>query len=93
MLNFREVLVAAGIDPDDGPYTFHSRRHTAAPRLAEAGAHIETRKKILGHTTDMNAERYDHSPHLNETRAAIEAASKATKKGESASPRPICEPT
>ena len=71
LLNFREVLDAAGIS---GNYTFHSWRHTAATRLAAAGADIETRKKILGHTQDMTAERYDHDSHLGEIRKAMENA-------------------
>jgi integrase len=70
-LSFREVLDAAGIS---GNYTFHSWRHTAATRLAEAGADVETRKRILGHTTDENAARYDHAAHAAEDRAALEAA-------------------
>lgn len=71
VLSFREVLDAAEIT---GNYTFHSWRHTAATRLAEAGADVETRKRILGHTTDENAARYDHAAHAAEDRAALEAA-------------------
>lgn len=73
-LNFREVLTAAGID--DKLHTFHSWRHTAATRLADAGADIETRKRILGHREDLTAERYDHAAHLAETRAALERAAR-----------------
>ena len=72
-LNFREVLRAAGLDGSG--YTIHSWRHTAATRLAETGAPIETRKRILGHREDLTAERYDHAEHLAEVRAAMEAAS------------------
>lgn len=70
-LPFREVLDAAGVPKG---YTFHSWRHTAASRLAHAGADIETRKRILGHTTDAMAEHYDQDPHLDEKRRALEAA-------------------
>lgn len=74
-LAFREVLDAAGIT---GPgYTVHSWRHTAATRLAERGVDIETRKRILGHTVDDTARRYDHAEHLDETRRALEAAASA----------------
>ena len=71
-LNFKEVLRVAGLD--DAGYTIHSWRHTAATRLAGAGVDIETRKRILGHTVDATARRYDHDEHLDEVRAAIEAA-------------------
>lgn len=69
-LAFREVLEAAGISGEG--YSIHSWRHTAATRLAEAGADIETRKRILGHTEDVTARRYDHDEHLAETRAALD---------------------
>lgn len=72
-LNFREVLNAAGIS---GNFTFHSWRHTAATRLSKAGADIETRKKILGHTQDHTASRYDHDKHLETMKKAMEAAAK-----------------
>lgn len=68
-LIFREVLEAAGIHGEG--YTIHSWRHTAATRLAEAGADLETRKRILGHTEDITARRYDHDEHLDETRQAL----------------------
>ncbi len=73
-LNFREVLNAAGLG--DAGFTIHSWRHTAATRLAEAGADIETRKRILGHTEDATARRYDHDEHLAEVAAALESAAK-----------------
>lgn len=69
-LAFREVLDLAGITGEG--YSIHSWRHTAATRLAEAGADIETRKRILGHTEDVTARRYDHDEHLDETRAALQ---------------------
>lgn len=71
-LRFCKVLKAAGVTGRG--YTIHSWRHTAATRLAAAGADIETRKRILGHTVDATARRYDHDEHLGETRAALEAA-------------------
>lgn len=71
-LVFREVLDAAGIT--ESGYSIHSWRHTAATRLAASGVDIETRKRILGHTVDETARRYDHDEHLAETRAALEAA-------------------
>ena len=71
-LAFAEVLKAAGLDGKG--FTFHSLRHTAATRLAEAGVGIETRKRILGHTEDATAERYDHAEHLAEIKEAMEKA-------------------
>lgn len=71
-LAFREVLVAAGLE--DAGYTVHSWRHTAATRLAESGADIETRKALLGHRVDATAERYDHDDHIAAKRAALERA-------------------
>ena len=72
VLNFREVLDAAEITGNG--YTIHSWRHTAATRLAESGADMETRKRILGHRTDEMAAHYDHAAHLEQTRAALDAA-------------------
>lgn len=72
VLNFREVLETAGLG--DAGYTVHSWRHTAATRLAETGADIETRKALLGHRVDATAERYDHDEHLAAKRAALERA-------------------
>ena len=75
-LSFREVLTAAGIA--DAGYTVHSWRHTAATKLASVGASKDTRKAILGHTTDAMAEHYDHDEHLAEKRKALEAAAGIT---------------
>ena len=77
-LVFRTVLDAAGIS--EPGYSIHSWRHTAATRLAESGADIETRKRILGHTVDMTARRYDHDEHIAETRQALERAAAGKKK-------------
>lgn len=72
VLSFREVLAEAGLD--GAGYTVHSWRHTAATRLAEAGADIETRKQLLGHRVDSTAERYDHDEHIAQKRRALESA-------------------
>ena len=72
LIPFREVLDAAGLG--NAGYTIHSWRHTAATRLAETGADIETRKALLGHRVDATAERYDHDEHLAAKRAALERA-------------------
>lgn len=74
LLPFREVLDKAGLGA--AGYTVHSWRHTAATRLAETGADIETRKALLGHRVDATAERYDHDEHLDAKRAALERAAK-----------------
>ena len=74
IIPFREVLTAAGLK--DAGYTIHSWRHTAATRLAETGADIETRKALLGHRVDATAERYDHDDHLDAKRAALERAAR-----------------
>lgn len=76
-LSLAEALKAAGLYGQG--FTFHSLRHTAATNLAAAGVGIETRKRILGHTEDATANRYDHDEHLDEIKAAMEAASGATK--------------
>lgn len=73
IINFRDVLDEAEVFRDG--LTIHSWRHTAATRLAESGADKETRKRILGHTVDATADRYDHDDHLEQNRAAqIKAA-------------------
>lgn len=77
-LPFKEVLISAGLDGQG--FTFHSLRHTVATRLAEAGVAIETRKRILGHTEDATAARYDHDEHLREVREALAAANKKPRK-------------
>lgn len=73
-LSFAEVLKTAGLYGQG--FTFHSLRHTAATNLAAAGVGMETRKRILGHTVDATANRYDHDEHLDEIKAAMEAAAK-----------------
>ena len=73
-LPFREVLDLAGVKGKG--YSIHSWRHTVATRLAESGVNIETRKRILGHTEDVTARRYDHDDHLAEVKSALESAAK-----------------
>ena len=73
-LNFKEVMDAAGVSGEG--YSFHSWRHTMRSRLGEAGADIQTAKLLLGHTSDAMSMHYDHSDHLGELRAAVEAAEK-----------------
>lgn len=80
LLNFRSVLDLAGVKGSG--YSIHSWRHTAATRLAEAGVDAETRKRILGHTTDEMAEHYDHAEHLAETRRALEAATESATESD-----------
>jgi integrase len=72
LLNFREVLNAAGVEGEQ--YTFHSWRHTLRSRLADSGASIETAKRLLGHSSDEMSLRYDHSAHVDESLAALLAA-------------------
>lgn len=81
---FREVLDAAGLGK--AGYTVHSWRHTAATRLAETGADIETRKALLGHRVDSTAERYDHDEHLAAKRAALERAATGKRQANKKSP-------
>lgn len=69
--SFKTILQNCGITGKG--YTFHSWRHTCATRLSEAGASIEIRKRILGHTQDSTAERYDHAVRLDDMRCALEA--------------------
>lgn len=71
LLNFREVLDAAGIGEG---WTFHSWRHTFRSRLADAGVDMETAKRLCGHTQDETSRHYDHAAHLDEYKKAIDAA-------------------
>ncbi len=76
---FAQILEAAGLDPKDG-YTFHCWRHTFRTRLAEAGVSTETAMRLCGHTDERTSAGYDHSQHLDELSAAIEAAAKVKAK-------------
>ena len=69
---FRAVLERAGLDP--AKFSFHTWRHTLASRMGAAGVDIEVRKRILGHTTDAMAERYNHADLTDRMRDGIDAA-------------------
>lgn len=66
---FSAVLEAAGVT--DGQYTFHSFRHTANSRMAEAGIPSATRQMICGWTNAGMARHYDHARHMAEMAAAV----------------------
>lgn len=76
VLSFREVLAAAGIGGEEDGYTFHSWRHTFRTKLAAAGVPTETAMRLCGHTDAQTSARYDHDEHLDELRAAVDAASR-----------------
>ncbi len=66
---FSAVLAAAGVT--GGQYTFHSFRHTANSRMAEAGVPSATRQMICGWTNAGMAKHYDHARHLAEMAEAV----------------------
>lgn len=66
---FSDVLDRAGLK--DTAHTFHSWRHTANSRMAEAGIPSEVRQMLCGWTNDEMARHYDHSKHLKELREAV----------------------
>lgn len=68
---FTAVLEAAGVDTKN--HTFHSWRHTANSRMAEAGISSEVRRMICGWTNDDMARHYDHAKHLKELQEAVSA--------------------
>ena len=77
----RDLVVSLSLDA--GEFTRNMRAINASIkeaessfRLAGAGVGLETRKRILGHTVDATARRYDHDEHLAEVKAAMEAAAK-----------------
>jgi integrase len=59
-------------------FTFHDLRHTAATRLADAGADAFTIASILGHSTIQMSARYTHDTERK--RRAIEAISTEKKR-------------
>ena len=59
--------------------TFHDLRHTAATRMAEAGAHIVDIKAVLGHADIKQTARYAHST-LDGARRAVELLQTAPGK-------------
>ena len=66
---FSKVLEACGIKGDE--YTFHSWRHTANSRMAEAGVPSAVRQMICGWTNDAMARHYDHATHMRELVDAV----------------------
>jgi integrase len=67
----REVFQLACKDAGVEGLTFHDLRHTAASRMAEAGAHIVDIKAVLGHADISMTARYAHSS-LDGVRRAVE---------------------
>lgn len=55
--SFRRAVAEAGIDD----FRFHDLRHTAATRMADAGADAFTLMKILGHSDIRMTARYTHA--------------------------------
>jgi len=55
--SFRRAVAAAGIED----FRFHDLRHTAATRMADAGADAFTLMKILGHSDIRMTARYTHA--------------------------------
>lgn len=70
-MGFTSVLRGAGIDTKN--HTFHSWRHTANSRMAEAGISSEVRRMLCGWTNDDMARHYDHAKHLKELQEAVGA--------------------
>lgn len=55
--SFRRAVTEAGIED----FRFHDLRHTAATRMADAGADTFTLMKILGHSDIRMTARYAHA--------------------------------
>lgn len=66
---FSKILEKCGIKGDE--YTFHSWRHTANSRMAEAGVPSAVRQMICGWTNDAMARHYDHATHIKELTDAV----------------------
>lgn len=66
---YRRVLDVAKVD---GYHDFHSWRHTFRSMLAEAGVSDETARRMGGWSSLRMAAHYDHDPHLDEMRNAID---------------------
>lgn len=66
---YSEVLERAGVVGRG--HTFHSWRHTANTRMAEAGVTSEVREMIFGWTDGKMAKHYDHAKHLKELADAV----------------------
>lgn len=58
--SFRKAVERAGLED----FRFHDLRHTAASRMAEAGASPFTLMKILGHSDIRMTSRYTHATDL-----------------------------
>lgn len=67
---FSSILKDVGIEGKQ--YGFHSFRHTANSRMAEAGVPSEIRQIIFGWTSDAMARHYDHSRKIDQLRDAVE---------------------
>jgi integrase len=66
---FSAILASAGITGT--AYGFHSFRHCANSRMAEAGVPSEIRQILCGWTNDAMARHYDHAKHIDELRNAV----------------------
>lgn len=66
---FSTILGAVGIKGRE--YSFHSWRHTANTRMAEAGVPSNVREMICGWTGANMAKHYDHARHLKELSEAV----------------------
>lgn len=63
--SFRRAVRKAGIKD----FRFHDLRHTAATRMADAGADAFTLMKILGHSDIRMTSRYTHATDVAVRRA------------------------
>lgn len=68
---FSSVLAAVGLAGRE--YGFHSWRHTANSRMADAGIPSEVRQMLCGWTNADMARHYDHARHISELSAAVSA--------------------
>jgi integrase len=66
---FSSVLAAVGIKGRE--FSFHSWRHTANTRMADAGVPSAVREMICGWTGANMAKHYDHARHLKELAEAV----------------------
>lgn len=68
---FSTVLKAVGLTGRE--WGFHSWRHTANTRMAEAGIPSNIREMICGWTGSKMAKHYDHARHLDELTQAVKS--------------------
>lgn len=66
---FSAILAAVGLEGRE--YGFHSWRHTANTRMAEAGVPSNIREMICGWSNSHMAKHYDHARHLKELTDAV----------------------